>query len=692
MKSIANSLSAKFLALIISILSITLGATSYWVIKSEEQLMVGALTEKVKALGEFAALVSADSIITYDFSSLNRTMSELTHQGDVVYSMVSSASGKAVSSYANYKDPFIKLAVRELALKNINITDWWKIISYLRTQRNVTHLVFPIKFDGKKLGKVHIGVSTVRVQRQIRGLFIEHVLANLGIIIFLSICIYLAFRVNTLKPIERLVRGSELIARGNLGRPIEVTSRDELGRLTKSFNSMMDTLRESNEAKDKAAAKSIDLNTTLEERVLKRTEQLTDSEERIHTILNTVGEGIITINKDGVIVSVNKAIEISFRAAKHEIIGTHSSKLLSDKKWVEMSLKSDYIDEKQGAFKGGQADDQIEYEGLRKNGQTFLLEIVVTQVELNDEDIRIVVLRDISYRKELEQRLAEAAHKSGMADLATGVLHNIGNILNSVNIAGEEIARISRNSKVVGLIKANSMLYDNMDNISEFIRNDTKGRLLPEYFIKLGEQLQLENKAILGETGALNERIKMMREVIDTQQTYACAGGYFETVDIKDLVMDSLRVLNSSLVENNVQVDRQFDEIPPCHIQKSKLSQVVTNIIKNSIEAMVKNDECNQVKKIKIRLEKNNEENIQLTVTDNGHGISIANIDNIFNHGFTTKKSGHGFGLHTCANSMTEMKGSIRVESKGIEQGATFIIVIPVVNNSAAINRKNQAA
>ncbi len=678
MPKLFNSLGVKFVTLVVIILLLTLGFTSYRVIQSQKNLMTDALDEKVKMLGRFAALVSPESIISYDFSSLNRTMKELTHQKDMVYSMVLSKDYKALSSYVDHENPFVIAVLQKLKIKVVRPSDWKYIIVELRKKADLNHYMFPVKFDGEELGRIYLGISRQRVELLINKVFFEQVVSGGSIILFLSLCIYLAFKVNTLRPIEKLMQGSVLIASGKLATEIEVTSKDELGLLTISFNEMMSKLRESNKVKEKVSKELIQLNQTLEDRVRKRTAQLADLEERTRTILNTVGEGIITVNEAGLIVSANKAVETAFKVNKNEIVGAHSSKLLADRRWYQASLHQHYDDECEGPFKLNDSNHLTEYEGLRANQQSFNLETMVTQVRLKDESMRIVVLRDVSYRKELESRLSDAAHKSGMADLATGVLHNIGNILNSVNVAGEEILRIARSSKVSGLVKANALLHDNIDNVAEYLGHDPKGRLLPSYYLKLGEQLQVESNAIITETQSLSDRITMMREVIDSQQAYARAGGYTEPMDIPALIIDSIRVLQSNFEQNNVQLIKDFAQVPQCHVQKSKLSQVITNLVKNAVEAMDGNDEVNRVKELKITLQLLNDDQVQITITDNGRGISSDNLVNVFSHGFTTKKTGHGFGLHTCANSMTEMKGSIRVESEGLEQGATFVLVIPV--------------
>jgi C4-dicarboxylate-specific signal transduction histidine kinase len=270
-----------------------------------------------------------------------------------------------------------------------------------------------------------------------------------------------------------------------------------------------------------------------------------------------------------------------------------------------------------------------------------------------------------------------------MADMATGVLHNIGNILNSVNLAGEEIYRVSTGSKISGFIKANQMLDDHKENIGEFLTNDDKGKKLPAYFVKMGKVLSGEMSNIQKEAEELIIKTTMMKEVISTQQAYAQTGFHTEQLEIHELMEDALKIQIASLDKWGVKLHKHYRETPPCIGQKSKLLQVITNLIKNAKEAMNNNDEFNKPKELTIETGVMDNNFAYIKIVDNGCGISSAQLTKIFNHGFTTKENGHGFGLHTSANAMTEMKGSLKVDSLGVEKGASFTITVPLYKKAA---------
>ena len=478
------------------------------------------------------------------------------------------------------------------------------------------------------------------------------------------------------------------IIRGKLDKPVAVYSRDELGNLSIAFNNMMQQLKATIAEKDLAMDKLSELNATLEDRVSLRTTELEISETRIRTVLDNVGEGIIVIDENGLIISLNPAAKNMFGANDTECIGMHFIMLLLNQSIEGLSEVFGLKTNKKNIFKEYINRHSAEIQGQRMDGSVFPMELVITSMRLGEENMHACITHDITRRKEAELHLAEAqnsivnaAHKSGMAEMAIGVLHNIGNILNSVNISVEEVSRIAGNSKVQGLNKANAMLCENMDNLYEFISNDNKGKKLLQYYVKLGSILEEELNQIIDETKSLREKTTMMKEVISTQQAYATTGIRVEEFQISPVIEDALKVQGASLHKWGINITKNIPETPTIVGQKSKLLQVVTNLIKNAKEATLENDARNKEKEIIIDIGIYKNKSVYVSVTDNGVGIKEENLSNIFNHGFTTKENGHGFGLHTSANSMTEMGGMLTVSSDGANKGACFTLSVPIADS-----------
>jgi len=502
------------------------------------------------------------------------------------------------------------------------------------------------------------------------------IFAITGMALALLTGILLAFRFThgIVPPIQRLMSAANQVAKGDLNAEVMVTSRDEIGQLSSLFNIMVNHLRQAAMTEQQMLHELQTLNQDLENRVNERTRDLEESEIKIRAVLDNIGEGILVLDESGTIESLNPAAMTIFALESNEAIGLHST-LLAGGYDVDKFAESEQ-----------QSDNQQPKEclGLRADGNTFPMEIVVSGMLIGHKRMRACIVRDITARKETEQTLADAqnqlvdaAHKSGMADMATGVLHNIGNILNSVNLASEEIHRISNNSKITGLLKAGDMLLKNDDNIDDFLTQDARGKKLPEYFIKIGKVLNIEISDIQKESKELIAKTTMMKEVISTQQTYARSGFHNEQLNLPELVEDALKIQDAALKKWGVKLNTQFSNTPACIGQKSKLLQVITNLIKNAKEAMGDNDQFNKPKEMLIETGMANNNTVYLKIKDNGCGINEKQLTKIFNHGFTTKKTGHGFGLHTCANAMTEMKGSLNVDSEGVQKGACFTVKLP---------------
>lgn len=286
--------------------------------------------------------------------------------------------------------------------------------------------------------------------------------------------------------------------------------------------------------------------------------------------------------------------------------------------------------------------------------------------------------QDLEYTlKELERtkdELVEKAHKAGMADIATGVLHNVGNVLTSVNTSAALIEETARQSKLEGLIQANLLLRENIDNIEEFIANNPKGKNLLKYYLKLEDPLKNERQNLLKQSERLNEKIDLINEIIAAQQTYAGTGIHAEQVLLDEIIDNALSLQAGSIERHNLEIEKDLRAESPVYVQRSKLIHVLVNIIKNAKEAMdgLKPGE----KKIVIKSWQKNGK-VYLSISDNGSGIKNKHMGKIFTQGFTTKKDGHGFGLHSSANYMNEMGGSIDVHQNGEVDGATFTLFLP---------------
>lgn len=294
----------------------------------------------------------------------------------------------------------------------------------------------------------------------------------------------------------------------------------------------------------------------------------------------------------------------------------------------------------------------------------------------------IVTIRDITERKRAESeleginaQLVEASRQAGKAEIATNVLHNVGNVLNSVNVSAILVSDSIANSKVSNLARIVALLQDHSHELGGYLSQDPRGKLIPTYLAQISEQLQIDQDASLKELKSLGQNIEHIKEIVAMQQTYARAPQAEEVVNIPDLVEEALRVNLDAPADGDLSIMREFDEAPPVRLDKHKVLQILVNLVgnaKQSCAEAARPDKC-----LTARVGSANGL-ISIAIIDNGVGIPAANLTKIFNHGFTTRKDGHGFGLHSAALTAKQMGGSLRVQSDGVGQGATFILDLPI--------------
>jgi PAS domain S-box-containing protein len=298
-------------------------------------------------------------------------------------------------------------------------------------------------------------------------------------------------------------------------------------------------------------------------------------------------------------------------------------------------------------------------------------------------------VEDITERKrseelleKLNKQLIETSRRAGMAEVATGVLHNVGNVLNSVNVSALLITDRLSKSRVSHLAQVSAALRQNAGNLGAFITTDPKGSKLPAFIASLAERLGSEQAEMLREAEGLSKNIAHIKDIVAVQQDYARVSGVVEVLPAASLVEDALEMNGAAFDRHRVEVVREFDSVPPVRVEKHKVLQILINVIRNAKYAV--SESRRQDKLITVSIHRNGNNCVKIAVSDNGIGIAPEFLTRIFAHGFTTKTDGHGFGLHCAALAAKEMGGSLAAHSEGVGKGATFTLELPIDMSSAA--------
>jgi ligand-binding sensor domain-containing protein/signal transduction histidine kinase len=275
-----------------------------------------------------------------------------------------------------------------------------------------------------------------------------------------------------------------------------------------------------------------------------------------------------------------------------------------------------------------------------------------------------------------QQSLLDLSRRSGMAEVATGVLHNVGNVLNSVNVGAGVISGKVRESRIDNLVAAVKMLQENASDLSSYVQHDPKGQRVLPYLAKLAQHLQNERTDVLSEVESLTGHIEHIKEIVNTQQDYARASVLTEMVSIPKAVEQALKVAGATLSSHAVKVICELEEVPEVSLAKHRLVEILVNLIRNAKQSVL--EQNGLVQEVRIRVRRYSHDRIRIEVQDTGVGLSEENVTRIFAHGFTTKRDGHGFGLHSGALAARQMGCSLWAESAGPGKGATFILELPV--------------
>ena len=518
----------------------------------------------------------------------------------------------------------------------------------------VTH---PVELDKKKVGALYLRSDYRHKFMQLLGLYGLVILGVMVASITLAVLLSSRLRRIITDPVLNLAETARIVGeRKDYSLRAAVISRgDELGQLTRSFNEMLSRIQSQDAA-------------------------LSLSQQKLEALVHSINGIVWECTPD--------TFRFTFVSRQVErLLGYQVEEWLANPRfWQEKLHPEDaaYALQTCHEVTARREPYNYDYRMIAADGRTvWIRESGVVLIE-NDKPTAIRgIFQDITEQKlaaaeldKLNKQLVDTSRQAGMAEVATGVLHNVGNVLNSVNVSTTLIREKLRGSEVASLVKLGGLLQQHEDDLPGFFATDPKGKLVPRFIIQLADHLGAEHKVLQKEQDLLAHNIEHIKEIVAMQQNYARVSGILEPVSIANLVDDALQLNTAGLSRHGVQVLRQYSDVPPVTADKHKVLQILVNLVHNAKYAL---DESKRPdKRLTVGIGMNGGNRLKVTVSDNGIGIPPENLTRIFSHGFSTRKGGHGFGLHSGANAAKEMGGQLSVQSDGVGQGATFTLEIPL--------------
>ncbi|MBW2479329.1 MAG: PAS domain S-box protein [Deltaproteobacteria bacterium] len=629
-----------------------------------------ALMERASTTAVMFATMTTDAVLSFDLASLESFIAELLKNPGVVYGRIVSSSDGLLAEGGDR---------RILAKPFAADTDFRSV------RDSVYDVESKIRVEGVDYGAVQLGLSVTALQElfgSARNRITLLALAEMVLTAFFSLILGLWLT----RQLGSLAEGSRQISAGNLGYQIPIRGRDELAQTADTFNRMSLDLEQSYRQ----------LNDALTE--ARRTgAELALSEAKMRAVLDGAVDGIITIDEKGVMESFNPAAERIFGYSSAEIIGQNVRLIVPEPhkkrhdRYIQNYLQSG-IPRVIGIGR--------ETEGERRNGETFPIELGVSEINVNEKRLFIGIVRDITERKQTEeelrqhrenleqlvdertrelkdtqQQLVEQAFESGRAQLAAMMLHNIGNAVTPFTAQVDALAASLPEHVVTYLEKSYADLNDHRDGLGIYVRENPRGQQVFAYLGELIDSLKDFQANLHRNVAKMQTSLDYVGDILSLQQAYAPGEKEIrQMTDLNHLIDSALQMQAGALEKRNIAVTRDLE--PNLHelvIDRNRMVQVLVNLIKNAYEAIAAGPQAGDGGQISVTSHSDSDR-IIIEITDSGIGIDPGRAEEVLERGKSGKGS-TGLGLYYCRMFMQNNNGKLVLESPGIGQGMTVKLI-----------------
>jgi len=589
----------------------------------DHQLRAGIISElerRGEALARNLGAISFGPLLLYNFTALEQNVLRMTAEHDVVYALVLDADGK-VAAHSRYPERvgfLLHGAVHERAAATVEPL----------TQETVTtageavyDFAVPVLVDGRKWGTVRLGLSKQRMEAELRRTRLELGALTLATLLLGSMAAALVAR-RIARPVQQLSEGAAAISRGELNQRIEPSTGDELGRLAAAFNHM--------------AAQLFQQRTALEEAhtgLRRQFEELADLKSYTDNILGSLTSGIVTIDLDGRVVTLNPAAELLTGFFRGEAAGRYCTELFAHTPEISDLLTETLTTRAPIA--------SVSLRLRRRNGTTLPIEFSTAPLKGGEgKDLGVIgVFRDLTLVRQLESDLRRSDRLAALGTLAAGLAHEIKNPLTSLLTFSRHLDR----------------KFDD-----------------PNFRERFSSVVPRELERINGIVERLLELARPSRMS-------------FTLVRLPELIDRALELYVDQFDDRRVEVVREYArDVPSIQADKDALYRVFVNLVANALDAMPRGGRLtvragwagtgDSVRTAHWRPTNR----VKVEIQDTGVGIEPSDTDRIFNPFYTTRDSGTGLGLALAHKIIQDHGGAISFQSvRG--RGTTFTIVLSLI-------------
>ena len=401
-------------------------------------------------------------------------------------------------------------------------------------------------------------------------------------------------------PIGKLAQATKEVSRGNLSVRVEDPASDELGSLIDSFNQMIFDLKDS------------------QKNIAQKTSELESRKQYIETILNNITTGVIALDAQGTITTINPSAREMLFLPQRNLVGKSYKDILGEDKYgeivkmIEWGMKSKYR----------LADKEV---NISSNGMTTTVALAISPLRQVDKEFSgiIIVLDDLT-------QLIKAQKIAAWKEIAQRVAHEIKNPLTPIQLSAERI-----------------------------IKN-------------LGKKDEKNTEVIVEGAKTIIQETRTIKSLVDEFSNFARMPNIrFQSADLHQIVEQVLSLFRGIFTDIEFEVIYSSDVPSPLQIDPDQMKRALINILDNAIDAMNKKGTI----KISTFFDKQ-QQRVKIEIIDSGPGISIEDKSKLFLPYFSTKKKGTGLGLAIVNQIIREHNGTVDVENNR-PHGAKFIIQIP---------------